>query len=154
MWVPQEWKYKKFSWNEYPSVNHCQIAGKRRLRRDWLSRRFSYVLCGIGQFKIDYHEGFAMWFVRVSVYHLFWAIWYTQTLYSELNLQQFYRLKEAIAVKRPALANRRGLFDQDIAKPHTWIVTRQKLRESYCRPVTDLKLCLFIANDLVGEKIF
>jgi len=55
---------------------------------------------------------------------------YGQTLNSELYCQQLDRLKAAIAQKRPALANRRSIvFHQDNARPHTSIVTRQKLRE-------------------------
>ena len=55
---------------------------------------------------------------------------YGQTLNSDLYCQQLDRLKEAIAQKRPALANRRGIvFHQDNARPHTSIVIRQKLRK-------------------------
>ncbi|XP_039305170.1 histone-lysine N-methyltransferase SETMAR-like [Solenopsis invicta] len=55
---------------------------------------------------------------------------YGQTLNSDLYCQQLDHLEEAIAQKWPALANRRGIvFHQDNARPHTSIVTRQKLWE-------------------------
>ncbi|KAG5308008.1 SETMR methyltransferase, partial [Acromyrmex insinuator] len=74
------------------------------------------------------------------------------------------RLKEAIVQKRPALVNRRGIvFHQDNARPHTSIVTRQKLREldwevlmypPYSPDLTssDYHLFLSMANDFAGEK--
>ncbi|QQP51269.1 Histone-lysine N-methyltransferase SETMAR [Caligus rogercresseyi] len=53
-----------------------------------------------------------------------------QTLNSNLYCQQLDRLKGAIAKKRLALVNRRGIvFHQDNARPHTSLVTRQKLWE-------------------------
>ncbi|CAK9819611.1 Histone-lysine N-methyltransferase SETMAR [Anthophora plagiata] len=55
---------------------------------------------------------------------------YGQTLNSDIYCQQLDRLKRAIDQKRPELANRRGVvFHQDNARPHTSIVTRQKLQE-------------------------
>lgn len=55
---------------------------------------------------------------------------YGQTHNLDLYYQRLDLLKEAIAQKRPALANRREIvFHQDKAKPHTSIVARQKLRE-------------------------
>ena len=55
---------------------------------------------------------------------------YGQTLNLDLYCKQLDRLKEAIAQKHPVLANRNGIvFHQDNAKPHTSILTRQKLRE-------------------------
>ncbi|GFV33145.1 mariner Mos1 transposase [Trichonephila clavipes] len=54
---------------------------------------------------------------------------YGQTLNSGLYCQQLDRLKLAIDQKRPELANRRGtVFHQDNVRPHTSVVTRQKLR--------------------------
>ena len=90
---------------------------------------------------------------------------YGQTLNSDLYCQQLDRLKEAIDQKRPALANRRGIvFHQDNARPHTSIVTRQKLRElgwevlmhppySPDLAPSDYHLFLSMANDLAGEKL-
>ncbi|GFU19770.1 histone-lysine N-methyltransferase SETMAR [Trichonephila clavipes] len=55
---------------------------------------------------------------------------YDQTLNSDLYCQQLDRLKLAIDQKRPELANRRGVvFHQDNARPHTSVVTRQKIWE-------------------------
>ncbi|XP_017062383.1 histone-lysine N-methyltransferase SETMAR-like [Drosophila ficusphila] len=55
---------------------------------------------------------------------------YGQTLNSDLYCQQLDRLKTALMQKRPSLINRgRIAFHQDNARPHTSLVTRQKLRE-------------------------
>ncbi|GFW91545.1 histone-lysine N-methyltransferase SETMAR [Trichonephila clavipes] len=53
---------------------------------------------------------------------------YGQTLNSNIYCQKLDRLKLAIDQKQPELANRRGVaFHQDNARPHTSVVTRQKL---------------------------
>ncbi|XP_046145712.1 histone-lysine N-methyltransferase SETMAR-like [Osmia bicornis bicornis] len=53
-----------------------------------------------------------------------------QTLNSDVYCQQLDRLKQAIVQKQPELANRKGVvFHQDNARPHTSLVTSQKLRE-------------------------
>ncbi|GFV49334.1 histone-lysine N-methyltransferase SETMAR [Trichonephila clavipes] len=53
-----------------------------------------------------------------------------QTLNSDTYCQRLNCLKLAIDQKRPELANRRGIvFHQDNARPHTPVVTRQKLWE-------------------------
>ncbi|GFW99112.1 histone-lysine N-methyltransferase SETMAR [Trichonephila clavipes] len=55
---------------------------------------------------------------------------YGQTLNSDIYCQPLDRLKLVIDQKRPELANRRGVaFHQDNARPHTSVVTRQKLWE-------------------------
>ncbi|GFU52233.1 histone-lysine N-methyltransferase SETMAR [Trichonephila clavipes] len=55
---------------------------------------------------------------------------YDQTLNSDLYCQQLDRLKLAIDQKWPKVANRRGVtFHQDNARPHTSVVTSQKLWE-------------------------
>ncbi|GFY12992.1 histone-lysine N-methyltransferase SETMAR [Trichonephila clavipes] len=55
---------------------------------------------------------------------------YGQTLNSDVYCQRLDRLKLAIDQKRPELANRRGVvFHQDNARPHTSVVTPQKLWE-------------------------
>ena len=89
---------------------------------------------------------------------------YGQTLNSDLYCQQLDCLKEAIAQKRPALANRRGIvFHQGNARSHTSIVTRQKLRElgwevlmhppySLDLAPSDYHLFLSMANDFADEK--
>ena len=51
-----------------------------------------------------------------------------QTLNSDLYCQQLDRLNAALMQKRPPLINRyRIVFHQDNARPHTSLVTRQKL---------------------------
>jgi len=54
-----------------------------------------------------------------------------QTINSELYCEQLQRLQQAIERKRPELINnRRGIvFHHDNARPHTSLMTRQKLRE-------------------------
>lgn len=55
---------------------------------------------------------------------------YGKTLKKELYCEQLTRLKQAIDQKRPELAHRKGVvFHQDNARPHTSLMTRQKLRE-------------------------
>ncbi|GFX46174.1 histone-lysine N-methyltransferase SETMAR [Trichonephila clavipes] len=55
---------------------------------------------------------------------------YGQTLNSNIYCQRLDRLKLAINQKRPESASRRGVvFHQDNARPHTSVMTRQKLRE-------------------------
>ncbi|GFU06253.1 mariner Mos1 transposase [Trichonephila clavipes] len=55
---------------------------------------------------------------------------YGQTLNSDFSCQQLDRLMLAIDQKRPESANRRGVvFHQDNARPHTFVVTCQKLWE-------------------------
>ena len=55
---------------------------------------------------------------------------YGQTLNSDLYCQQLDCLKLVIDEKRPEFANRIGVvFHQDNARPHTSVVTRQKLME-------------------------
>ncbi|GFT95597.1 mariner transposase [Trichonephila clavipes] len=54
-----------------------------------------------------------------------------QTLNSDLYCQQLDRLKLVTDQKPPELVNRRGVvFHQDNARPHTSVVTRQKLWEA------------------------
>jgi len=53
-----------------------------------------------------------------------------QTIDSNLYCQQLERLRQAIEKKRPELINRKGVvFHHDNARPHTSLVTRQKLKE-------------------------
>jgi len=53
-----------------------------------------------------------------------------QTIDSTVYCQQLMRLKHAIEVKRPEFINRKGVvFHHDNSKPHTSLMTRQKLRE-------------------------
>ena len=73
---------------------------------------------------------------------------YGQILNSDLYCQQLDRLKEAIAQKRPALANRRGIvFHQDNARPHTSTVTRKRNSGS----LTGRFLCIHL---IVRNKAF
>lgn len=53
-----------------------------------------------------------------------------QTLNSALYCEQLTRLEQAIQTKRPELINRKGVvFHHDNARPHTSLMTRQKLSE-------------------------
>jgi len=53
-----------------------------------------------------------------------------QTINSNVYVQQLAKLSVAVQEKRPELANRKGVvFQHDNAKPHTSLVTRQKLLE-------------------------
>lgn len=53
-----------------------------------------------------------------------------QTIDSQLYCEQLERLRQAIERKRPELNNRKGVvFHHDNARPHTSLMTRQKLRE-------------------------
>ena len=53
-----------------------------------------------------------------------------QTINSDVYCRQLMKLAEAIKEKRPQLANRRGVvFHHDNARPHTSLMTRQKLLE-------------------------
>ncbi|GFU72877.1 mariner Mos1 transposase [Trichonephila clavipes] len=55
---------------------------------------------------------------------------YGETLILDLYCQQLDRLKLVIYQKRPELANRRGVvFHQGNARPHTSVVTHQKIWE-------------------------
>lgn len=51
------------------------------------------------------------------------------TINSELYCSQLDRLQEAIKEKRPELINRKVVFHHDNTRPHTSLITRQKLRE-------------------------
>ena len=58
-----------------------------------------------------------------------WAF-IVQTINSELYCEQLQRLQQAIEKKRPELINRRDVvFHHDNVRPHTSLLTRQKLRE-------------------------
>ena len=90
---------------------------------------------------------------------------YGQTLNSTIYCEQLDRLKQAIDQKRPELANRKGVvFHQDNARPHTSLVTRQKLRELGWEVImhppyspdlapSDYHLFLSMANALGGVKL-
>ena len=90
---------------------------------------------------------------------------YGQTLNSDLYCQQLDRLNAALMQKRPSLINRgRIVFHQDNARPHTSLVTRQKLRqlgwEVLLHPPyspdlapSDYHLFLSIANELGSRKL-
>lgn len=53
-----------------------------------------------------------------------------QTINSDVYCEQLDKLNTAIKEKRPELVNRKGvIFHQDNARPHTSLVTRQKLSE-------------------------
>ena len=90
---------------------------------------------------------------------------YGQTLNSDMYCQQLDRLNAALMQKRPSLINRgRIVFHQDNARPHTSLVTRQKLREigwevllhppySPDLAPSDYHLFLSMANELGSRKL-
>jgi len=52
-----------------------------------------------------------------------------QTINSELYCQQLTRLQRSLKIKRPELINRKGVvFHHDNARPHTSLMTRQKMK--------------------------
>ena len=83
---------------------------------------------------------------------------------SDLYCQQLDRLNAALMQKRPSLINRgRIVFHQDNARPHTYLVTYQKLRElgwevllhppySPDLAPSDYHLFLSMANELSSRK--
>ena len=59
-----------------------------------------------------------------------WAVIVQSNINSKLYCEQLQRLQQAIERKGPELINRRGvIFHHDNARPHTSLMTRQKLRE-------------------------
>ena len=90
---------------------------------------------------------------------------YGQTLNSDLYCQQLERLNAALMQKRPSLmSSGRIVFHQDNARPHTSLVTCQKLRElgwevllhppySPDLAPSDYHLFLSMANELSSRKL-
>lgn len=88
-----------------------------------------------------------------------------QTINSDLYCQQLMRLSEAIKKNRPELTKSRGvIFQQDNARPHTSLVTRQKLEElgwevlkhppySPDLAPSDYHLFQSLSNSLRGKKL-
>ncbi|CAK9834554.1 Histone-lysine N-methyltransferase SETMAR [Anthophora retusa] len=88
-----------------------------------------------------------------------------RTLNSDVYCKQLDRVKQAIGEKRPELANRKGVvFHHDNARPHTSLVTRQKLRElgwevllhpPYSPDIAPSDYYLFrsLQNSLTGVKL-
>ena len=65
---------------------------------------------------------------RLTARKVFLCVWWT--LNSNPHCQQLDRLNAALMQKRSSLINRgRIVFHQDNSRPHTSLVTRQKLRE-------------------------
>lgn len=87
------------------------------------------------------------------------------TINSVLYCEQLDRLNEAIQRKRPELANRKGVvFHHDNARPHTSLMTRNKLTElgwevlmhppySPDLAPSDYHLFRSLQNSLVGKKL-
>ena len=83
-----------------------------------------------GQTRTNDQEGSIMYLVGLELIIYYELLPYGQTLNSDLYCQQLDHLKLAIDEKRPELANRRDVaFHQNNARPHTFLVTHQKLRE-------------------------
>lgn len=69
----------------------------------------------------------SVWWDWKGVIH-FEVIPHGQTINSEIYCAQLERLNETLCAKRPELVNRRGvILHQDNARPHTSLVTRQKI---------------------------
>lgn len=67
---------------------------------------------------------------------------------------RFVRLKEAIAQKRPAFVNRRGIvFYQDIARPRTSIVLKNQKRKDSSLHYSRLHF-LFLTGRIKFEYFF
>ncbi|QQP35017.1 Putative DD34D transposase, partial [Caligus rogercresseyi] len=87
------------------------------------------------------------------------------TLNSTIYCEQLDRVKLSIDQKRPELANRKGVvFHQDHTRPHTSLVTRQKIQELGWKVLShllynpdiapsDYHLFLSMANALGGVKL-
>jgi len=70
-----------------------------------------------------------VWWDREGVVY-FELLDMNQTITAEVYCQQLDKLKSALAIKRPALTNRKGvILQQDNARPHTAKDTRKKLKE-------------------------
>ena len=52
-----------------------------------------------------------------------------RTINSVIYIEQLTKLNNAVEEKRPELTNRKVVFHHDNARPHTSLVTRQKLLE-------------------------
>ena len=83
----------------------------------------------VGQDRIESQEGsLCVWCYWHGIIY-YELLPYGQTLNSALYCQQLDRLKAALIQKRPSLINRGQIvFHQDNARPHTSLVTRQKLQ--------------------------
>ncbi|XP_076381130.1 histone-lysine N-methyltransferase SETMAR-like [Megalopta genalis] len=82
--------------------------------------------------KVELHQKMIMlsiwWDYKGVVY--FEVLPSNQTINSDVYCQQLMKLEEAIKVKRPKLANHKGIvFHHDNARPHTSLATRTKLLE-------------------------
>lgn len=82
--------------------------------------------------KADIHQRKVMlsvWWNWKGVVH-FELLGRNETINSDVYCRQLSNLAEKIKEKEPALANRKGIvFHHDNARPHTSLVTRQKLTE-------------------------
>ncbi|CAK9804065.1 Histone-lysine N-methyltransferase SETMAR [Anthophora plagiata] len=106
VWVPHELSAK----NMIDRTNICDALLKRNEIEPFLKRVITAIT--------SVHEA------RIDVEKV------GQTIDSQLYCGQLERLRQAIERKRPELNNRKGVvFHHDNARPHTSLMTRQKLRE-------------------------
>lgn len=117
--------------------------------------------------KADLHPKKAMlsvwWDWRGVLY--FEVLPYGQTIDAKKYCAQLDKLKQAVAEKRPGLANRKGvIFHHDNAKPHTALVTKKKLKsfgwEVMQHPPyspdlapSDYHLFRLLQNNLDGQRL-
>lgn len=145
-WVPHKLSEKKLMdrlshcdmllkrLNIDPFLKHLVTCDEKWVMYDNVSRQSSWVLAGEPADttpKANIHAAKVMlcvwWDWKGIIYELLRP---NQTITSERYIQQLQHVSDNIKKKRPALANRhRIVLQQDNARPHVSLATRQKLME-------------------------